>query len=691
VWARTERYKARFGPDGASFIPFLGSRAPRNFPLTLSLESITGGGQPFLSAAPAAPVRRGDAVVYDRGAVVERYDLRPDSMEQSFVLSALPAPGDLVVRMRIESEMEAVPAGPGAVEYVAPGGWGRVGVSEAVAFDAAGRQAPLEIAHEPGVLELRVPASFLAGAALPLTIDPVFRSFPVSEVPTQDDFSVDTASRGDLWLVCFERAYSATDHDVWAEVHYSQGPAPGSGVYIDVTTSYWSGPRAAHSPWSDQYLVVATVGPPTANNRAVWGRTRNVTPTQGNQIQIAGGRADDRAWDPDVGGDLISDEANRFLVVFTQAGSDGRSQVVAWPRNAHGESGGLPITMGGSSLSAHSPAVSSTAGRAPASSACWNVVWVENTTFGYRVRALQLDRAQNTVTPEFTVVAGLGLTNPVVSPINNDPGNGQRPYLVVWEDYVQPGGFATELLGAVYHGSTRLASANLSEIGSPYRVEDQVEPSVDGDGCRFVLAYSESYQGSATDYDVFATTLLYDAGAIAVSERHVPLDTSTTREERPSVAAGGDGNNGSRYVVVWDSRITATNHDVRGALYDGHNRAGGHVNVPSGCGGPVLTTGGKPALGGWVEYLMTGGTGVPYLFVGAPMPPLTLCGPCTLGVFPGTATILPGLSRLSVSIPCQPALLGQSVALQGASVGMPGGCPSPLTFALSNTIVTTVQ
>jgi hypothetical protein len=687
VWARTEQYKARFAPEGATFIPFLGSRAPRNFPLTLTFESITAGGQPFLTAAPAAPERQGGAaVVYARGAVLERYDLRPDSMEQSFVLSALPAPGDLVVRMRVESEMTLVPAGPGAVDYVAPG-WGTVRVSEAVAFDAAGRRAALEIVHEPGALELHVPATFLAGAVPPVTIDPVVRRIQVSGV-VDDDFAPSVASDGSGWVVCYERAYSATDHDIWAEAYdYSGNLIAGSGDYIDYTTNYWYRPRAAYCLWSDRFFVVATVGLPNANNRAVWGRTRALSlPAMGSQILIAGGLTENRAWDADVGGDWLYDPLARFIVIFTQAGATGPSRILASVRDGHGNSANLLINVSNTTFSCFSPAISKTAGLPPAAGMAWNFAWLENSTFGYRVRSHQFDHAGNS-TPEFTCGIGAGLANPCVSSVTADAG-GVRTYMVVWENFALAG-VLTDLEGAVCGNGARLAVANLSQLVNVSRNEDQIHPSVDSDGCRFVVAHAESYlQG--TDYDIFVSTFHYAAGAIAVSERHVGLDTESWRSDRTAVAACPNLVP-HRYLVVWTAEYGSANHDVFGAVYDGYSSLGGHQQITTGCGGLMLGATGIPALGMSVTYTLSAGPGVPYLFIGTPIPPAAICAGCSLGLFPGTAAVLPGVAVLPIQIPCVTELIGQSLAFQGARVGMAGGCPDPLTITWSHTIVTTVQ
>src|SRR5262245_61027278 len=47
VWVRGENFKAHFACDGATFVPFFGSSAPRNFDVHLALQSVTVDGAPI--------------------------------------------------------------------------------------------------------------------------------------------------------------------------------------------------------------------------------------------------------------------------------------------------------------------------------------------------------------------------------------------------------------------------------------------------------------------------------------------------------------------------------------------------------------------------------------------------------------------------------------------------------------------
>jgi len=106
VWVRGRTYKASFSKESATYIPFLGSKAPRNFPVSLRVDSLTIGGEAFAFDAAAPAVRDGAIVEYARGAFRERYVLTPDSVEQTFVFDDLPRRGEVVVSLAVTSELE---------------------------------------------------------------------------------------------------------------------------------------------------------------------------------------------------------------------------------------------------------------------------------------------------------------------------------------------------------------------------------------------------------------------------------------------------------------------------------------------------------------------------------------------------------------------------------------------------------
>ena len=106
TWGLGPDYKCAFRAGGIEFTPALGPGAPRNLPLGYRLESVSRGGALHFSASGAsAPVAGDTEVRYGHpGGVVERYELRREGVEQSFVFpEPPPGAGELVVRGRLQT------------------------------------------------------------------------------------------------------------------------------------------------------------------------------------------------------------------------------------------------------------------------------------------------------------------------------------------------------------------------------------------------------------------------------------------------------------------------------------------------------------------------------------------------------------------------------------------------------------
>ena len=135
-WARGSTYKAHFGHEGAAYAPFVGSDAPADYPVRFTLASVTVGGAPLALEADAFAALDGESVRYARGPVVETYHVGPDSIEQTFAFEDLPARGELVLRIAVETELEGREL-PERIEFANERGAVRYG--RATTFDAGGR------------------------------------------------------------------------------------------------------------------------------------------------------------------------------------------------------------------------------------------------------------------------------------------------------------------------------------------------------------------------------------------------------------------------------------------------------------------------------------------------------------------------------------------------------------------------
>jgi hypothetical protein len=88
IWARGHRYKLGLECGRAHFQPLFGPRAPRDYPLTLSLRSVRVGAAALLLES-GQPARVGERrLEVDHGRLVERWDLTPAAARQSFVIDA---------------------------------------------------------------------------------------------------------------------------------------------------------------------------------------------------------------------------------------------------------------------------------------------------------------------------------------------------------------------------------------------------------------------------------------------------------------------------------------------------------------------------------------------------------------------------------------------------------------------------
>jgi hypothetical protein len=117
-------------------------------------------------------------------------------------------------------------------------------------------------------------------------------------------------------------------------------------------------------------------------------------------------------------------------------------------------------------------------------------------------------------------------------------------------------------------------------------------------------------------------------------------------------------------------------------------------NVATRCGALRLSARGVPTLAGSLTYTLSGGSGATTLWFGAAIGPIPLCAPepCAIGASPDV--ILGGVSSVTIPVPCDGALIGGSVACQGADLILsPGACPAgqPYELEFSNTLITTIR
>ena len=533
TWARGRTYKASFDEQGATYIPFLGSNAPHNFPVRLQVESLSIGGE-SVACSTQGVTRDGDEITLQRGALREVWHLSPDQAEQSFVLAARPTrAGPLELRIALDSELEAGVTEKG-IELV--GEFGGVSIGHTVVVDAQGTRTEIESRLEAGRMVIDVPSDLLERAHYPLVIDPVY-STNAFETATSATSLPDISNSGTPgnWAAVYQYSFSATDADVWTIDVYFGSPVANSGTWIDSSTSTWVAPRIAYNALHNTYLTVCSVRAPSSTVGEIWCRAR----TEGTTTQLAKTLIQSSilgsCFYPDVGGDPALTGPTYFMVVWTRNFASSDWDVHGRLINFDGTPVGTsPIFIASTTAFDWFPRISKTDGHPPFTTQEWNVVWMRNGTTT-DIWGAQLHWDGNITTPAFAIdTSTFPDTYPSASTLL-DGASGPRPWMVTYRrEYSAEG----DVYAKVLVGSTLQAELNMSvaENADPY--ENQLDPDVDSNGQRFAVVYSESYNSSVTDHDLYVATLHYSGNAIAVDEAHQQIDYSTLDTTVAQISSG---------------------------------------------------------------------------------------------------------------------------------------------------------
>jgi hypothetical protein len=558
VWARGASYKASFDANGATYFPAFGRRAPRDFPHVLSPDGVSVGATAIELAHAASAARDGDRVALDRGAFVEEYELSPQSVEQRFVFSSLPNRGDLLVHIPVASEL-APTATVDGIEF--DGEFGRVTYGRATAIDAHGRRTEAATELENGSITIRVGASFLAEAALPLVIDPLVSTIFFPGVVGADDFSADVV--GDPftqgWLVVWEETFSASDTDVYCEFLSSTGSVLASGT-IDFTTAAWASPRCAGLPLQAVALVVSGVTTGTA--KTVMGRMVTFSAPSlpiGVQFTISGGEAGGKV-NADVGGDPFEGSAPSYFCVvyqhnFPTVGSEIAVRRVA-PDMTMNNVLFLPSTLTTPDIE---PSISKSDDTRE-----WLVAWERISSGIGNIYSAHIHWDGTLFDGPTQITSSLISTSRHACA--SSPISGTSRELIAYE-FDQD----NDIWLAAVNGASLLNWVDLSTLVNPNGTGPlhEIEPSIDCDGQHFVVTYSEPTINGPAPYTVFASQVYLSDTLVFVKEPHVLLHQFGLSERRSNVCAVHKFNQlGHRYFVAYDFEQNATDHDIAGALFD---------------------------------------------------------------------------------------------------------------------------
>lgn len=568
VWARGANYKASFGADGATFIPFLGSNAPRNFPVRFTIASVDVGATNVAFDAQGSVSRSNDRVVIDHGSLNEVYDLGVNGIEQTFVFDALPHRGALRVRLAVESDLASRATADG-VEFATELGGVRYGHTTVLDADDARVDVPSRL--QDGQLALEVPAEFVERARLPLRVDPGIVGFAI-DTTAADDYAPDIAydASTDHWCCAYEEAFSTSDHDIVTVVIDSAGSVLSAlTTYVDYTSEDWALPKIANNYLASNFLSVAMARTNITSPYEIRGRLRSAGSTSmGAQFVISGAESGQKIF-PDVGGDPSPYAPTYYSVVWQRNYSANDTDIHGRLVNSDGTLDGPgTILIDDTSLTRDAaPRISKTDGNAPSTTQEWNVVWVRvnPAPAGNDVHGAQIHWDGGITSPSFVITATTDEDNVPVASSPLDGPTGLRPWMVVFE---RSNGGQTDLWSHVMLGSSYQRIDNLSQLDGVNVNYDQFGPGVDSDGAQFIVVYAEPFNGTTADYDTYVSDYWYADFNLGVTEAHSQLDYSADRAYQPRIATKGLGG-AYRHMcaVVEDSYTNPSTGDVRGILY----------------------------------------------------------------------------------------------------------------------------
>lgn len=652
----TADYAARFGDASFEFLPRLGGQTGSTHALGLTLLAVerrNSTGSPV-----SLPVREvGSALAtYTRPGFVERYEVRKEGVELSFVFDSLPAGGgDLVARLRVSTELlpGVERATVSELQFVDALGLG-VRVGAVTGIDADGKTSPGTMRFAEGELELALPASFVNGAKLPLTLDPLIGKIysPVTPGVTDSEPDIAYDEDHDVYLLVFTRRDASTSPSVFGVLMDPDATPVGAPFRI----ADGEAPKVGNLNASDAFVVAYRRGPSDVLMRSVAAGTGAVSaetplppPSIGNwQLSVL-----------DVG-DNSSTTVDELPLLFAGFGSGPTGFL-------HGIAVGVPSSGVPQSRRVFFTALGSPIG------------------FGGNY---------------FTEASLTELATP------------RGFYLIAMKENWLYTGAELELLMSLAH----LNGTAHREWVVPHRRHSAPigKPLVTGDGIDFVLAYAGAMQkvwleaGSLAFGPLIPKT--WSASSLAsVDNSYLAGDGNGIRSVDASTCTPCEGQMTAGSDPVIAGRTT--NGAPAGQALVAFGMASGVIGVRafradhgllSGLGG---SCGGGRALAscaraGNLHFTLGLRSSTPltpaWLLLGAAKT-LFPCGPCTLVVNPEGALLIPagntdttGRAEVVVPLPPMPALVGVKLIEQWLVAAGSGGC-APYGLAFSNGMEVEIQ
>ena len=563
LWARGDGYKASFDASGASFIPFLGSDAPQNYPLHLHLESVRAGSDELGFDAAALPQRSGDVIEYSRGLLRERYELVPGGMEQLFVLDPRGIEGDLVVRLALDTELTPGSDAQGLVFSNERGG---VRYSSAVTVDERGTRRAAPTCVKDGAIEIRVPASTLAQAHGALTIDPFLGNYAITGNAANEhapDVAWDETSQRQA--VVYESDFSTNDHDVGYILLNVDGTATGIAGWIDFTVTNVAHPRVANNGLADNFMCVTQRGSTAGATRDIYGTVFTNGGVTTATVLIANATQD--LTSPVIGGDNSSTGPTYYLVAweanYNSSDHDIRACLVASDGTLQGGGAfGIDVTV---NTYDQEPQISKTDGGGPAADRDWTIVWTRAIgLFGKDLYGARVHCDGSITNPSYAIDTTTAITYApsVSSPIENTLHD-----VLVSYTYTANLGADTTIIARTMHGPSTTGILDLVAAVGGLTGQLQFQSTTESDGRDFTVAWTED-SPLYSDTDVYEATLTFTGHDLVVAGVYQTVFATPAIEDEIQLCSTRSDNGTPRRMILVAHGDTGSQGDIYGARMD---------------------------------------------------------------------------------------------------------------------------
>lgn len=587
LWVKGRTYKASFGAQGARYVPFLGSHAPRNFPVTFRVDEARVGATRLALDPPRAELQ-GDRVIIERGGLRAEYVPGLDGLEQLFLLDSRPTgEGDLVVTLAVETELEARVDGTG---LAFDGPHGGVSYGEVFVIDSAGRRFTTPATLGSDSLSIRVPRSFLDDASFPVAIDPLIATNTLDSSGQEQrhpDIAWDPVSN--IFTVAFHELFSATDFDVKLVRADLSGNVLGSPFYADFTSVNARHPRVAINRYDRRALVVYTTGNDGA--RRVEGNLIDLdaAPATMARFTISQNAEGLDLARPDVAGDAFDGPDAWFTVVWERIWDANDADIVLRQVIPNGILLPEQLVTNFVGIRDEAPSIST----APPDLGIHNLVWRRD---GNQIVGAQYDFGGFVATPPFSMFAydpSLSLSVPSVSALGpNVPGTPERAYAVVASLYF-PLSNESDVLIFTFAKNQFIDSASDAFLEHTDFYDDQLRPTVASSGEGFACAY-ESAETIGAPHRTVITSFNLANRSLAVCERRVLADLGAGYHYDPRIVSIWEsGEVGLGYDYGPFAVVSQDSGDIEYGVYQGFQVSGAQYEF---CYGVVNSSGERSFL-----------------------------------------------------------------------------------------------